>query len=112
MHGKRLADSELTSHFSSAVHRSRQNQHPRPDCQISRRPRQGFRKGCPTRQDPLRTLALRLGQAADCPGIDQAHRQPRQGGRCQELLVDPCGEQQTRCTRGRRGEVWRVDGRI
>jgi len=75
------------------VHRGRKDQCPRPHCEVAPEPPERFPEGPQAQRHPSRPLALRLGQAANCPGTPEAHWRRRQGGHCQEPAQHPCREQ-------------------
>jgi hypothetical protein len=72
---------------------------------------QRIQEGRQAQRDPARPFAVRLRQAADCPGTTEAHWQPRQGGHRQELPGHACREQPIGRARGCRREVRCPNGR-
>ena len=87
------------------VHRGREDQRPRPHREVAPGSPGCFPKGRQAQPDPPRSLALRLRQAADCPGAPEAHWRRRQGRHRQELPQHTGREQPIGRTTGCRREV-------
>jgi hypothetical protein len=80
------------------VHRSRQDQRPRPHRQIARLALHRLQEGPEARDDPQCAHALRVRQAAGHCRAAEAHWRPGQGRHREELPRDAGCEQQAWCS--------------